>query len=160
MSGFENWKTPCKVKRENLVSLPLTGAARVWDGRDSWPLRDWRSSLDSLIKTHTRRAWKGFRLVCFLLFCFLFSRFQELFLLVLISCWVDLLKGWTNVVYFSVKICEKFANYQNIKQKKNMDIWCMEATISMRNLLQMWLKYAVSVFGRFSSRYFGICHFF
>ena len=27
MSGFENWKTPCKIKRENLVSLPLTGAA-------------------------------------------------------------------------------------------------------------------------------------
>ena len=27
MSRFENWKTPYKVKRENLVSLPLTGAA-------------------------------------------------------------------------------------------------------------------------------------
>ena len=49
-------------------------------------------------------------------FLFLFSRFQELFLLDLISGWVDLPKGWTNVVYFSVKICEKFANYQNIKK--------------------------------------------
>ena len=27
MLGFENWKTPCKVKRENLVSLPLNSAA-------------------------------------------------------------------------------------------------------------------------------------
>ena len=64
----------------------------------------------SLIKTRTRRAWKGFWLVCF-------SRFQELFLLELISCWVHLPKGWTNVVYFSVKICENFANYQNIFKK-------------------------------------------
>ena len=36
----------------------------------------------------------------------------------------------------------------------------MEAPISMRNRLWMWLKYAVSVFRRFSTRYFGICHFF
>ena len=38
MSGFENLKTPCKVKRENLVSLPLTGAAcetvKIVDPRD------------------------------------------------------------------------------------------------------------------------------
>ena len=27
MLGFENWKTPCKVKSENLVSLPLNSAA-------------------------------------------------------------------------------------------------------------------------------------
>ena len=25
--GFENWKMPCKVKREKLVSLPLTSMA-------------------------------------------------------------------------------------------------------------------------------------
>ena len=36
----------------------------------------------------------------------------------------------------------------------------MEAPISMQNRLWMWLKYAVSVFRRFSTRYFGICHFF
>ena len=36
----------------------------------------------------------------------------------------------------------------------------MEAPISMRSRLWMWLKYAVSVFRRFSTRYFGICHFF
>ena len=36
----------------------------------------------------------------------------------------------------------------------------MEATISMRNRLKMWLKYAVLVFRRFSTRYFGIYHFF
>ena len=36
----------------------------------------------------------------------------------------------------------------------------MEAPISTRNRLWMWLKYAVSVFRRFSTRYFGICHFF
>ena len=36
----------------------------------------------------------------------------------------------------------------------------MEATICMRNRLYMWLKYTVSVFRRFSTRYFGICHFF
>ena len=108
-------KRPCKVQRENLVSLPLTG---VWDSRNSWPLRDWRARLDSLIKTRTGRAWKGFWSVCF-------SRFKEL-LLELISCWFDLTRGWTNVVYFSVNICEKFANYQNIKKKKNVDIWCTE----------------------------------
>ena len=141
MSGFENWKTPCKVKRENLVSLSLTGVVcesrdsslrskrRKGVGekgkkgggfsplshispsplpfsrlprrlRDSWLVRDWRARVDSLIKTRTRRAWKGFRLL------FFFSRFQESFLLELISCWVVLPKGWTNVVYFSVKICE------------------------------------------------------
>ena len=72
----------------------------VWDSRGSWPLRDWRARLDSwVIKTRTRRAWKRFWLVCF-------SRLQELFLLELISCWVELPKGWTNVVYSSVKICE------------------------------------------------------
>ena len=36
----------------------------------------------------------------------------------------------------------------------------MEATISMRNRLKMWLKYAVLVFRRFSTRYFVICHCF
>ena len=68
-----------------MVSLPLTGAAcetvKIVD------LRDRRARLDSLIKTRTRRAWKGFWLVCFL-----FLRFQELLLLELISCWVDLPK--------------------------------------------------------------------
>ena len=44
----------------------------------------------TLNKTRIRRAWKEFWLVCFL---FLFSRFQGLFLLELISCWVHLSKG-------------------------------------------------------------------
>ena len=36
----------------------------------------------------------------------------------------------------------------------------MEASISIRNRLWIRLIYAVSVFRRFSTRYFGICHFF
>ena len=120
MSGFENWKTPYKVKRENLVSLPLTGAAceTVDGGRDSWPVRDWRARLDSLIKTRTRRAWKGFWLVCF-------SRFQELFLLELISCWVEIPKGWTNVVYFSVKICGKLRTTKILKKHGHLVHKCL-----------------------------------
>ena len=55
----------------------------------------------------------------------LILRCQELFLLELISCWIDLPKGWTNVVYFPLKIFEKFANYQNVN--KNMDIWFINA---------------------------------
>ena len=88
MSGFENWKTPYKVKKENLVSLPLTGAAcETVEIVDPWDtdVLDYR-----LIQTRTRRAWKGFWLVC-LFVCF--SCFQELFLLELVSCWVDLPKG-------------------------------------------------------------------
>ena len=90
MSGFENWKTPYKVKKENLVSLPLTGAScETVEIVDPWDtdVLDYR-----LIQTRTRRAWKGFWLFCFL-FLFFFSRFQELFLLELVSCWVDLPKG-------------------------------------------------------------------
>ena len=87
--------------RLDFPSSPLSapGSPRM-ARRVIWPLRDWRARLDSLyIKTRTRRAWKGFWLVCF-------SRFQELFLLELISCWVEIPKGWTNVVYFSVKFAE------------------------------------------------------
>ena len=92
-------------------------------------------------------------------FLFLFSRFQELFLLELISCLVDLPKGWTNEVYFSVKLCGKFANYQNIFLKKHGHLVnkCLKYAEPIINVIQ---KYAVSVFGRFSTRYFGICHFF
>ena len=54
------------------------------DARDT-DLLDYR-----LIQTRTRRAWKGFWLVG-LFVCF--SRFQELFLLELVSCWIDLPKG-------------------------------------------------------------------
>ena len=87
---FQELKTPCKDKRENLVRLPLTGA--VCETVKIADLRDGHARLDSLIKTRTRRAWKGFWLVCFL---FLFLHFQELFLLEfkIISCWVDLPKG-------------------------------------------------------------------
>ena len=66
MSGFENWKTPYKVKKENLVSLPLTGAAcKTVEIVDPWDtdVLDYR-----LIQTRTRRAWKGFWFVCLFVF--------------------------------------------------------------------------------------------
>ena len=66
MSGFENWKTPYKVKKENLVSLPLTGAAcETVEIVDPWDtdVLDYR-----LIQTRTRRAWKGFWFVCLFVF--------------------------------------------------------------------------------------------
>ena len=96
----------CLVKLKEKIWYFASYQRSMWDSRDCWPLRDRRARLDSPIKTRIRRAWKGFWLVCFL-------RFQELFLLELISCWVDLPKGWMNVVYFSVKIC---ANCQNIRK--------------------------------------------
>ena len=46
--------------------------------------------LDSLMKTRTRRAWKGFSLVCFFVFVFALSR---VIFIELISCWIDLPKG-------------------------------------------------------------------
>ena len=87
MSGFENWKTPHKVKKENLVSLPLTGATcETVEIVDPWDtdVVDYR-----LIQTRTRREWKGF---WFVRLFFFFSRFQELFFIG-VSCWVDLPKG-------------------------------------------------------------------
>ena len=54
MSRFNNWKTPCKDKRENLVSLPLTGA--VSETVKIVDLKDGRARIDSLNKTRTRRG--------------------------------------------------------------------------------------------------------
>ena len=46
MTGFENWKTPCKVKRENLVSLHLTGAAcETVEIVDPWETPEYSQSM-------------------------------------------------------------------------------------------------------------------
>ena len=69
-----------------------------------------------LIQTRTRRAWKGFWLVCFL-FCFFFSRFQELFLLELVSCWVDLPKG-----SFQWKFAKNLPTTKILKKHGHLDL--------------------------------------
>ena len=123
MAGFENWKTPYKVKRENLVSLPLTGAAcETVEIVDPWDTEvlDYR-----LIQTRTRRAWKGFWLVC-LFVCLFFSRFQEFFLLELVSCWVDLPKG-----SFQWKFAKNLATTKILKKTWTSGAYHVRITLIM-----------------------------